>query len=293
MRLQRLVTLLVIAIPGLFGVAAANTVAETAARVEARLGGRVGVALQRLGEPPVALYRADERFPMASTFKALACGALLAKVDAAEQSLDTVVLYGPETLVPYSPVTAQHVGKGMTLAQLCHATITLSDNTAGNLVLRRIGGPAGLTAFLRSTGDEMSRLDRWEPELNEALPADPRDTTTPRAAAGTLGRLLFQGVLSPGSSHQLEAWMIADQVADELIRASLPQGWGIGDKTGSGERGSRSIIAVIRPPHGKPWLASIYLTGSSSRPQERNAAVAEIGRSMIHAIAAAIEPSSR
>src|SRR5690606_36751933 len=146
MRLQRLVTLLMMALPGLFGVAAANTVAEPAARVEERLGGRVGMALQRLGEPPVTLYRADERFPMASTFKALACGALLPKVDAPEQSLGTVVLYGAEALVTSSPVTAQHVGKGVTLAQLCRGTFTLSDNAAGNMVLRRIGGPAGLTA---------------------------------------------------------------------------------------------------------------------------------------------------
>lgn len=269
--------------------AAADTVAQTAAKVEAELGGRVGVVLKQYGEAPAAAYRADERFPMASTFKALACGAALSKVDAGEQDLEAVIKYGADDLVTYSPITEKHVGVGMTLGDLCHATITLSDNTAGNLVLDSVGGPSGFTAFMREIGDNVTRLDRWEPELNEALPGDPRDTTTPRAVVTSLERLLLSNVLLPTSRRQLEDWMIADQVADNLIRASLPKGWIIGDKTGSGERGSRSIIAIIRPPHGKPWIAGIYLTGSSADIDERNKAVATVGAAIVRAIANAVE----
>lgn len=270
---------------GVVSPAAAGTVAETAAEVEAKLGGRVGVLLQQYGEAPAASYRADERFPMASTFKALACGAALSKVDAGEQDLETLIKYGPDDLVTYSPVTEKHVEVGMTLGDLCHATITLSDNTAGNLVLESVGGPDGLTAFMREIGDNVTRLDRWEPELNEALPGDPRDTTTPRAVVTTLEHLLLGDMLSLATRRQLEEWMIADQVADKLIRASLPEGWIIGDKTGAGERGSRSIIAIIRPPHGKPWLAGIYLTGSDADMEKRNKAVATVGAAIVRAIA--------
>nr|CAD6436329.1 class A beta-lactamase [Rhizobium sp. Q54] len=269
--------------------AAADTVAETAAEVEADLGGRVGVLLQQYGEAPAATYRADERFPLASTFKALACGAALSRVDAGEQDLEAIIKYGADDIVTYSPITEKHVGVGMTLGDLCHATITLSDNTAGNLVLDSVGGPSGFTAFMREIGDEVTRLDRWEPELNEALPDDPRDTTTPRAVVTTLERLLLGDVLLPASRRQLEEWMIADQVADKLIRASLPKGWTIGDKTGAGERGSRSIIAIIRPPQGKPWLAGIYLTGSDADMDKRNEAVATVGAAIVRAIENAVE----
>ncbi|CAD7037550.1 class A beta-lactamase [Pseudorhizobium endolithicum] len=274
---------------GVVSPAAADTVAETAAEVEADLGGRVGVLLQQYGEAPAATYRADERFPLASTFKALACGAALSRVDAGEQDLEAIIKYGADDIVTYSPITEKHVGVGMTLGDLCHATITLSDNTAGNLVLDSVGGPSGFTAFMRKIGDEVTRLDRWEPELNEALPDDPRDTTTPRAVVTTLERLLLGDVLLPASRRQLEEWMIADQVADKLIRASLPKGWTIGDKTGAGERGSRSIIAIIRPPQGKPWLAGIYLTGSDADMDKRNEAVAMVGAAIVRAIENAVE----
>lgn len=266
--------------------AGAETVTDTAARLEAELGGRVGVVLQELGAAPVAEYRADERFPLASTFKALVCGAVLARVDAGEEDLARIIAYGPEVLVVYSPVAEKYAGQGMTVGNLCEATITLSDNTAGNLLLDSIGGPKGLTEFLRETGDTVTRLDRWEPELNEALSGDVRDTTTPRAMLATMERLLFSDLLTSASRAQLEGWMIADQVADQLIRASLPEGWTIGDKTGAGERGSRSIVAVIRPPHGGPWLATIYLTGNEADMKTHNRAIAKIGAAMVETIKA-------
>ncbi|ESR24527.1 class A beta-lactamase [Lutibaculum baratangense] len=265
--------------------ARAETVVEAAERLETELGGRIGVVLREQDGALVATYRADERFPLGSTFKVLACGALLARVDAGEDDLDRMIEYGREELVTYSPVTEKHAGQGMTLRDLCHATITLSDNTAGNLVLESIGGPEGLTEFLRQAGDEVTRLDRWETELNEGRPGDPRDTTSPEAILATLERLLFGELLSPSSRRQLEDWMIADQVADALIRSSLPDDWNIGDKTGAGGRGTRAIVAVIRPPESSPWLAAIYLTGNEADLDTRNRVVAEIGAVMIDTIA--------
>lgn len=264
----------------------AETVIEAARAVEADLGGRVGVMLRAPGSASLAAWRADERFPMSSTFKTPLCGAVLSRVDAGQEQRDRRVAYEAGELVTYSPVTEQHAGKGMTIDQLCAATITLSDNTAGNLLLKTLGGPAGLTEFLRSLGDGISRLDRWETALNEGVPGDLRDTTAPAAITTTLETLLFSQALSPASRAQLETWMQQDQVADALIRKHLPEGWAIGDKTGAGGHGSRSIIAVIRTPQGSPWLAAIYLTGNTASMDARNAAIARIGAAMIRQIGA-------
>lgn len=262
--------------------ARAETIPEAARAIEVELGGRVGVALRRQGGADVAGHRADERFPLSSTFKAPLCGAILARVDAGEDQLDSVIGYTAAELVTYSPVTETR--DAMTVAQLCEATITLSDNTAGNLLLDRVGGPEGFTEFLRAIGDHTTRLDRWETDLNEGAPGDPRDTTTPAAMAAALETLLFGQALSEASRDQLEAWMRADQVADDLIRASLPGGWVIGDKTGAGGYGSRSIVAVIRPPQGDPWLAAVYLTGNAADMPTRNRAIARIGAAIVDAI---------
>ena len=260
----------------------AETIAEAATRLEIELGGRVGVILHELGaSSSAAQYRADERFPLTSTFKVLLCGAVLARVDEGRERLDRLIPYSTGDLVAYSPVTERHVGQGMTVGDLCAATIALSDNTAGNLLLRTVGGPEGLTNFLRAIGDDVTRLDRWETELNEGLPGDPRDTTTPRTIVNVLGTLLSRNVLTARSRTQLEAWMAADQVADDLIRANLPAEWAIGDKTGAGGHGSRSIVAIIRPPHRQPWLAAIYLTGNDADIRARNQAIAQIGAAII------------
>lgn len=264
----------------------AETVAEAARALEADLGGRIGIVLREPGGEPLAGWRTDERFPMASTFKAPLCGAILAKVDAGEADLTEVVSYGAGDLVEWSPVTEKHVDAGMRLADLCHATITMSDNTAANLLLDTIDGPAGLTDFLRGIGDVTTRLDRREPALNEGAPGDLRDTTTPAAMADTLEALLFSSALSPEARAQLESWMEQDQVADALLRASLPEGWTIGDKTGAGGHGSRSIIAVLRSPAGKPWLATVYMTQTKADADGRNAAIARIGAAMFADIAA-------
>ena len=171
---------------------------------ESQLAGRVGyVEMDLASGRTLAAWRASERFPLMSTFKVLLCGAVLARVDAGDEQLDRRIHYRQQDLVDYSPVSEKHLADGMTVGELCAAAITMSDNSAGNLLLKSVGGPAGLTAFLRQIGDNVTRLDRWETELNEALPGDVRDTTTPASMATTLRKLLTTPSLSARSQQQL------------------------------------------------------------------------------------------
>ena len=175
----------------------------------------------------------------------------------------------------------------MSLAEICQAAITRSDNTAGNLLLASFGGPAALTAFARSLGDEATRLDRTEPTLNEGLPGDPRDTTHPAAMAENLAKLAIGDALQPRSRAQLREWLIANQTGAARIRVGAPSGWRIGDKTGTGERGAASDIAVLWPaPEGTPIVLCIYLAGSTRPIADLNGAIAEVARIMIGAIPA-------
>lgn len=249
---------------------------------ETQLDARVGYAEISLTDGKILeSYRSQERFPMMSTFKVLLCGAVLSRVDAGQEQLTRRVHYRKQDLIEYSPVTEKHLTDGMTVGELCSAAITMSDNTAANLLLSTLGGPSELTAFLRKTGDNVTRLDRWEPELNEALPGDERDTTTPEAMAQTLHQLLTGKTLTPASRQQLMDWMEADKVGGPLIRSVTPTGWFIADKTGAGERGSRGIVAALGP-EGKPArIVVIYITGTEATMDERNKKIADIGASLI------------
>lgn len=251
--------------------------AETVQELERSIGCRFGVAV--LGPFGVASFRGDERFPLCSTFKMLAAAAILKRVDEAKESLDRRVIFDAGEVVVGSPVTSQHIGgQGMTLADICEAAITRSDNTAGNLMLAAIDGPAGLTRFARAIGDPVTRLDRIEPDLNESLADDPRDTTTPLAMLGNLRRLIAGDVLGASSREQLVAWLVANKTGDARLRAGFPRDWRIGDKTGTGENGSANDIAVVWPPGQDPVFIAAYLTQSGASLDERNAGFASIGR---------------
>ena len=255
------------------------TLAETRlADIETREGGRLGVFVRDISAGATIEHRADERFPMCSTFKLLAAAAALKRVDEGAERLDRKIAYGPSDLLEYAPVAKAHVAEGgMTVADLCAAAIDWSDNTAGNLVLQSIGGPAGFTQFARSLGDAVTRLDRNEPTLNESLPGDERDTTSPRAMAGTMQKVLVGDALSDASRSQLQMWLIGDKVGDKRLRAGLPPSWRIGDKTGTGDRGSTNAVAIIWPPGRAPLIATVYYTGSSASVDARNAVHREIG----------------
>jgi beta-lactamase class A len=255
-----------------------NLANKRLAEIEERQGGRLGAFVLDTGTGASIAHRADERFPMCSTFTLLAAAAALKRVEEGVEHLDLAIAYRPSDLLDYAPITKAHVAEGaMTLAALCAAAIDWSDNTAANLVLQAIGGPAGFTQVARSLGDTVTRLDRNEPSLNEAAPGDPRDTTSPRAMAEEMQKVLLGDALSDASRRQLQTWLIGDKVGDKRLRAGLPSSWRIGDKTGSGERGSTNTIAIIWPPERAPLIATVYYTESLAPMDARNAIHKEIG----------------
>jgi beta-lactamase class A len=247
--------------------------------LEARNGGRLGVLAVDTGSGRRISVRADERFAMCSTHKFLAAAAILAKVDRGETTLDQRVPYGRADLLDYAPITRKNAAAGfMTVAALCAAAIEWSDNTAENLLLALIGGPPGWTRYARSIGDTTSRLDRFEPALNTAIPGDPRDTTTPAAMVGDLHGVLLGKVLTEGSRQQLETWMLDSRITASLLRAGVPQGWRVADKSGSGDNGTRNDIGIILPPGAAPIVAAVYYTQSPEPQASREKVLAETGR---------------
>ena len=246
--------------------------------IESNAQGRLGVAVLDTATGRLQGHRLDERFPMCSTFKWLAGACVLQRVDAGQDRLDRRIAYGREVLVPYSPVTEKHVGPGMTLGELCEATITWSDNAAGNLVLQSLGGPDALTRYARSLGDTQTRLDRWEPELNEATPGDPRDTTTPGAMARLLRATMVDDALSARSRSQLVQWMQACKTNGKRLGAHVPPGWRLGSKTGTGARGTANDVGVYWPAGRAPIVVAVYLTEAKAPEEARNAAIAEVAR---------------
>jgi beta-lactamase class A len=197
--------------------------------------------------------------------QAAAAAAALKRVDEGAERLDRRIAYGPSDLLNYAPIAKAHVAEGaMTVADLCAAAIDWSDNTAANLILQAIGGPAGFIQFARSLGDSVTRLDRNEPRLNEASPGDKRDTTSPRAMAGDMDQVLISNALSEASRRRLEAWLIDDKVGDKRPRSGLPPSWRIGDKTGSGDNGTTNTISIIRSPDRTPIIAG-FITPNHRR----------------------------
>lgn len=247
--------------------------------LERKHGGRLGVAMLDTGNRQRIMYRSDEHFMMCSTFKLLAASAVLARVDQGLEKLDRRVVFGKDVVLSYAPTTSLHVGgQGMTIAELCEAAITLSDNTAANLLLTSLGGPAAITAFARRMGDHVTRLDRTEPELNISSPGDERDTTTPSAMLNNLQKLLLGEVLSKTSREQLTTWLRATSTGKDTLHAGLPAGWTIGDKTGSGAHGERNDVAIVWPPNRKPLLIAAYYVNPNTDDAGRNGVLAEVGR---------------
>ena len=264
---------------------AENDAAARIAAVETRIGGRIGVAVLDTSNGKRVDYRQDERFPMCSTFKFLAAAAVLKRVDEKKEKLDRFVSYGAKDILEYAPVTKEHLKDGgMTLGALCEATIEQSDNTAANLLLNAIGGPAGLTHFARSLGDRVTRLDRIEPELNSAIPGDERDTTTPAAICSDMKSLLLGDALSEALRHRLEDWLQRNETGRAMIRAGVPNNWIIGDKTGRGSNGATNDIAIMRPPSRSQILLAIYSVGSTASAKDREAAIAEVAKIAVESL---------
>jgi beta-lactamase class A len=244
-------------------------------------GNHLGVAAIDLKNGRVIERDGGGRYPLASTFKLPLVMDVLARVDGGTERLDNVVRFSANDLHAYSPTVAkQPHGGTLTVGQLCAAAIEQSDNTAANLLLRRVGGPAGLTAYLRSLGDTTTRLDRNEPALNEATPGDPRDTTTPLAMAKLLQRLVRDPILSPASKNTLFDWLRQSTTGTTRIRAGVPARWTVGDKTGTTNSGGNDV-AILWPPHGSPIVIAVYFADVKVSDTARDAAIAAAARDVV------------
>ncbi len=249
-------------------------------QLEATAQGRLGACILDTATGQVHGHRADERFMMLSSFKLLASALVLARADRGQESIERRITYTKQDLVTYSPVTEKHAGtpEGMSLAGLCEATITTSDNTAANLILASYGGPEALTRFARELGDDTTRLDRNEPGLNTGTAAALLDTTTPRAMALTMQKLLLGNALSPASRQRLQQWLVGNTTGDKRLRAGLPTGWRVGDKTGT-NRTDANDIGIAWPANGRaPLIITAYLAESSADSATRDATLAGVAR---------------
>ncbi|HCR34472.1 MAG TPA: L2 family class A beta-lactamase [Stenotrophomonas sp.] len=261
------------------GAPAAIASAADFAALEKASGGRLGVTVLDTGSGRrIGGHRQDERFPMCSTFKSMLVAHVLSLADAGRVSLDTRVPIAEKDLLSYAPVARRHVGKDLSVRDLCRGTLTTSDNTAANLLLGVSGGPPALTAFLRTQGDTVTRNDRYEPDMNRFAKGDPRDTTSPAAMAASLARFAVGDGLSEKSRLQLADWLIDNQTGDACLRAGVGKRWRVGDKTGSNGEDTRNDIAVLWPrAGGTPWVVTAYLQGASVDDDQRAAVLARVG----------------
>ena len=259
-----------------------SATAETFASIktiEETVGGRVGVYALDTATGQTIEHRPDERFAMCSTFKWLLAAQFLAGVDRGTCSLQETLAFGTDDLLEHAPVTSKYVEKGrLSLDQLARAAVTVSDNTAANLLLKRLGGPKALTAFARSLGDAVTRLDRIEPGLNSNAANDVRDTTTPRGMVTSMESALAGDALSAESRDRLIGWLVESQTGRDRLRAGMLKSWTVGDKTGSGKNNAVNDVAIAFPPRRRPILVASYMSESTSSLQALNAAHASVAK---------------
>ena len=232
---------------------------QSLAKLERTSGGRLGVSVLDTASGQIASYRGDERFMMLSTFKTLAASYVLARADRGDDKLNRRMQITQADILEHAPVTQRHLGpKGMTLADLCQAAVTASDNTAANLLHRSYGGPEALTQFIRSLGDQVTRHDRYEPELNNPHPSEPMDTTSPNAMSRALNTLVFGTTLRPESRHLLQSWLKGCITGDNRLRAGIPSNWGGAEKKRARPGSAQMMRALSSRPEGRPsWRQSI------------------------------------
>jgi beta-lactamase class A len=251
--------------------------------LERRHDARLGLYAVDTGTGIVVAHRADERFAHASTSKLLLAGAVLERRDAAALSERVPV---PATTVPHSPATEPRAGASMTWSEVLDAALRLSDNTAANLLAQDLGGPAGVTEVLRGWGDDVTRVDRLEPHLNTAVPGDERDTSTPRALAGHLRALTLGDRLEAAARDRLVDWMRTSETGAALVRAGVPDGWTVADRSGGAAYGSRHDLALVWPPSGAPIVLVVMTSREAEDAEGRDALVAEAARAAVTALGA-------
>ena len=260
--------------------AIASSVLKTVEAIELSSSGTIGVSVLDTATNTTWSYKGDQRFPMMSTFKTLACAQMLYNSSNDLLDKDALTRITKESIIPWSPITEKLIGETISTESACEATMLMSDNTAANIVLEKTGTPTSLTLFLRLIGDDITRLDRIEPELNEAQKGDIRDTTTPNAMTNTLNELLFGETLTPKDENTLKTWMVNNKVSDPLLRSILPMNWSIADRSGAGGFRSRGITAVLWNDKRAPIIVSIYLTQTNLDMASRNQIIVEVGNAI-------------
>lgn len=245
--------------------------------------GRLGVYALDTNNGKAIAYHSSERFPLCSASKVMVAAALLKRSMQQPALLDDRVSYNRQavTLSGYAPITGQHIKDGLTNRDLARVTLEYSDNLAANLLMNQLSGPSGVTQFARSIGDLWFNLVRTEPTLNTAIPGDIRDTTTPHAMALSLQRLVLGAALNSAQRNLLKLWMIANTTGDARIRAGIPRGWVVADKTGTGDYGTTNDIAVIWPPHCKPLVMAVFYSQFSKNAAPKPEVIAEVARNSI------------
>ncbi|WP_339387747.1 class A beta-lactamase [Vibrio caribbeanicus] len=266
---------------GVLSLISAHTVAKdlttTLSELEQKIEGQVGVAVIDTQSSTEWSYHGDDRFPMMSTFKTLACANVLYDVEKNKLNMSQKITVTKAGLINWNPITQNFVGGNMSLKSVCGATMLMSDNYAANLALEQVGGPEGVTQFLRSIGDKTTRLDHYEPKLNYVEKNAINDTTTPLAMLRTLQKLLLGNVLNSESKEQLKFWMTNNMVSDGLARSVLPENWAIADRSGGGVNNSRTLTAMIWSKERKPIFIGIFIANSKlSELSELNKVVANI-----------------
>ncbi|MEH7332065.1 class A beta-lactamase [Neobacillus drentensis] len=252
------------------------------AELENKYDARLGVYAFDTGTHRTVSYRPNERFAYASTYKALAAGALLQHYSI--EQLDQLVTYKSEDIVSYSPVTQLHVDTGMTLREVIEAAVRYSDNTAGNLLLKKLGGPEGFETALRQIGDNVTQVDRYEPDLNSAVPGDTRDTSTPKTLATSLKAYAVSDLLPTEKRKLLKDWMGGNATGDALIRAGAPRGWEVDDKSGAGSYGTRNDIAIVWPPNRAPIVIAVLSSRDTDKATYDNTLIAEAAKVALNAL---------
>ena len=248
--------------------------------IEKETGGRLGVALVDSKGALLLGFNRDERFAMCSTFKAPLAAAVLMGADAGRFGLEGQVAFTDADILDHAPVVKANLKRGrLTMAELAEAAVEVSDNSAANLLLPMIGGPEGLTAFMRAHGDTITRLDRTEPSLNENLEGDVRDTTSPSAMVTLMARLIFRD-MKPESAERLRTWLNGSSTGDKRIKAGLPKGWTSGSKTGSCGT-AYNDVALVKAPSGEEYLLAIYLDRPTVDSKGADAAIAETARAAL------------
>ncbi|WP_420720174.1 class A beta-lactamase Bla1 [Bacillus cereus] len=251
-------------------------------QLEKKFDARLGVYAIDTGTNRTISYRPNERFAYASTYKALAAGVLLQQNSI--DKLNEVINYTKDDLVEYSPVTEKHVDSGMTLGEIVEAAVRSSDNTAGNILLNKIGGPKGYEKALRQMSDRVTMADRFEAELNEAIPGDIRDTSTAKAIATNLKAFTVGNALPAHKRNILTEWMKGNATGDKLIRAGVPTDWVVGDKSGAGSYGTRNDIAIVWPPNKAPIIIAILSSKDEKEDTYDNQLIAEAAKVVINAL---------